>query len=53
MQPNIVKAIPIMIIIVWRAAFALKMQSTANSIPVPDIMRFITSKKSLFLIELI
>lgn len=53
MQPNMVKAIPIMIIIVWRAALELKMQNTANNIPVPDIIRFITSKKSLFLIDLI
>ena len=52
-QPSIVKAIPITIIIVWRAALELNMQNTANNMPIPDIIRFIISEKSLFLIELI
>ena len=50
-QPSIVKAIPIIIITVWRAALELNMQNTANNMPVPEIIRFITSEKSLFLIE--
>lgn len=46
MQPSIVKAIPNIIMIVWRADFELKIHSTANNIPAPDIIRFIISEKS-------
>jgi hypothetical protein len=52
MHPSIVKAIPNIIMIVWRADLELKMQNTANNMPAPDIIRFITSEKSLFLIDL-
>lgn len=44
MQPSIVKAIPIIIIIVWRAALEFKMQSTANNMPVPDMISVIISE---------